>query len=130
MQGNVSVLNSQDEYSIAVQTQRGIKDFQFDQIFMEDSTQEKIFEDTNVRYIMFIVWSQEIEIKYVIYLTTFLLLLLVIYRYILIFFVLISDMFSNLHPFILLSKYMADVCITSTEKQINVFFVICYIAMF
>ena len=45
--GNVSVLNSQDEYSISVQTQRGIKDFQFDQVFMENSTQEKIFEDTN-----------------------------------------------------------------------------------
>ncbi|CAG2223935.1 Kinesin heavy chain,Kinesin-like protein KIN-14Q,Kinesin-like protein KIN-14S,Kinesin-like protein KIF17,Kinesin-like protein KIN-14E,Kinesin-like protein KIN-14D,Kinesin-II 85 kDa subunit,Kinesin-like protein KIN-14F,Carboxy-terminal kinesin 2,Kinesin-like protein KIN-14H,Kinesin-like protein KIN-14A,Kinesin-1 heavy chain,Kinesin-like protein 3,Kinesin-like protein KIF13B,Kinesin-like protein KIN-14L,Kinesin-related protein 7,Kinesin-like protein KIN-14R,Kinesin-like protein KIN-14I,Kinesin-like protein K len=45
--GNRSVLKSQDEYSITVETQRGIKDFQFDQIFMEDSTQEKIFEDTN-----------------------------------------------------------------------------------
>lgn len=45
--GNYSVCKSQDEYSITVETQRGIKDFQFDQVFMEDSTQEKIFEDTN-----------------------------------------------------------------------------------
>ncbi|XP_052283631.1 restin homolog isoform X2 [Dreissena polymorpha] len=45
--GNKSVLNSSDEYSLAVQALRGVKDFQFDSVFMEDSTQEKIFEDTN-----------------------------------------------------------------------------------
>ena len=28
--------------------QRGVKEFQYGQVFMEDSTQEKIFEDTNV----------------------------------------------------------------------------------
>ncbi|KAK3096468.1 hypothetical protein FSP39_000498 [Pinctada imbricata] len=46
--GNYSVLKSPDEYSINVETsQRGTKEFQFDTIFMEDSTQEKVFEDTN-----------------------------------------------------------------------------------
>ncbi|XP_071110400.1 uncharacterized protein [Haliotis cracherodii] len=45
--GNFSVLKSADEYSIEVSSQRGIKEFQFDQVFMESSTQEKIFEDTN-----------------------------------------------------------------------------------
>ncbi|KAL3866569.1 hypothetical protein ACJMK2_043857, partial [Sinanodonta woodiana] len=44
---NHSVVRSVDEYSICVETERGIKDFQFDQVFMEDSSQEKIFEDTN-----------------------------------------------------------------------------------
>ncbi|XP_033749240.1 myosin-9-like [Pecten maximus] len=45
--GNVSVLKSPDEYSISVDSSRGTKEFTFDQIFMEASTQEKIFEDTN-----------------------------------------------------------------------------------
>lgn len=31
-----------------MESSRGTKEFQFDAIFMEDSTQEKIFEDTNV----------------------------------------------------------------------------------
>lgn len=45
--GNFSVLKSPDEYSLQVDSQRGLKEFQYDQIFMEDSSQEKIFEDTN-----------------------------------------------------------------------------------
>ncbi|XP_052794090.1 early endosome antigen 1-like isoform X2 [Mya arenaria] len=45
--GNKSVLSTADEYSIAVNASRGLKEFQYDQIFMEDSTQEKIFEDSN-----------------------------------------------------------------------------------
>lgn len=49
-QGNKPVCSSADEYSIAVSTTRGLKEFQYDQIFMEDSTQEKIFEDTNVSF--------------------------------------------------------------------------------
>lgn len=44
---NYSVLKSPDEYTIQVDTARGMKEFQFDQVFMEDSTQEKIFEDTH-----------------------------------------------------------------------------------
>ena len=47
-QGNKAVVKSIDEYSISVEGQRGLKEFQYDQVFMEDSTQEKIFEDTNV----------------------------------------------------------------------------------
>nr|XP_034326344.1 myosin-11 isoform X3 [Crassostrea gigas] len=45
--GNYSVVKSPDEYTINVESSRGTKEFQFDAIFMEDSTQEKIFEDTN-----------------------------------------------------------------------------------
>ncbi|XP_056022835.1 uncharacterized protein LOC125649969 isoform X2 [Ostrea edulis] len=45
--GNYSVIKSPDEYTINVESSRGTKEFQFDAIFMEDSTQEKIFEDTN-----------------------------------------------------------------------------------
>ncbi|KAK7116259.1 hypothetical protein V1264_001974 [Littorina saxatilis] len=44
--GNFSVLKSPDEYTLQVQSQRGLKEFQYDQIFMEESTQEKVFEDT------------------------------------------------------------------------------------
>lgn len=42
------MLKSPDEYTVNVESSRGTKEFQFDAIFMEDSTQEKIFEDTNV----------------------------------------------------------------------------------
>lgn len=45
--GNHSVLKSTDEYTLAVNASRGLKEFQYDQVFMEDSTQEQIFEDTN-----------------------------------------------------------------------------------
>ncbi|KAK6179033.1 hypothetical protein SNE40_011481 [Patella caerulea] len=45
--GNVSVINSPDEYSLSISTSRGLKEFQFDQVFMENSSQEKVFEDTN-----------------------------------------------------------------------------------
>lgn len=51
-QGNFSVVKSPDEYSIQVTSNRGQKEFQYDQIFMEDSTQEKVFEDTNVSYLL------------------------------------------------------------------------------
>ena len=43
-------MKSIDEYSISVEGQRGLKEFQYDQVFMEDSTQERIFEDTNVSF--------------------------------------------------------------------------------
>ncbi|KAL8610796.1 hypothetical protein ACOMHN_016779 [Nucella lapillus] len=45
--GNVSVVKSPDEFSVQVMSQRGQKEFQYDQVFLEDSTQEKVFEDTN-----------------------------------------------------------------------------------
>ncbi|XP_060607664.1 nuclear anchorage protein 1-like [Ruditapes philippinarum] len=45
--GNKPVCKSGDEYTISVEATRGLKEFQYDAVFMEDSTQEKIFEDTN-----------------------------------------------------------------------------------
>lgn len=42
------MIKSPDEYSILVETGRGSKEFQFDQIFTEQTTQEKVFEDTYV----------------------------------------------------------------------------------
>ncbi|KAI0243233.1 hypothetical protein LSAT2_022049 [Lamellibrachia satsuma] len=45
--GNYSVVKSPDDYTIVVDTSRGAKDFQYDTVFMPDSTQEKVFEDTN-----------------------------------------------------------------------------------
>ena len=48
LQGNHDVVKSPDEYTVQVESARGMKEWQFDQIFMPDSTQEKVFEDTNV----------------------------------------------------------------------------------
>ncbi|XP_041373330.1 COP1-interactive protein 1-like [Gigantopelta aegis] len=45
--GNVSVLKSPDEYTVQVQSSRGLKEFQYDQIFMEDASQEKVFTDVD-----------------------------------------------------------------------------------
>ena len=47
-QGNFSVIKSPDEYTVIIDTQRGPKDFQFDQIFVPEHGQERVFEDTNV----------------------------------------------------------------------------------
>lgn len=48
VQGNHSVIKSPDEYTVVVETPRGPKDFQYDQVFTPDHGQEKVFEDTNV----------------------------------------------------------------------------------
>ncbi|CAH1253064.1 KIFC3 [Branchiostoma lanceolatum] len=45
--GNVKIIRSPDEYTIQVDSNRGTKEFQFDSIFGEEHSQEKIFEDTN-----------------------------------------------------------------------------------
>ena len=50
LQGNHSVIKSPDEYTVVVETQRGPKDFQYDQVFTPDHGQEKVFEDTNVSF--------------------------------------------------------------------------------
>ncbi|XP_033750853.1 kinesin-like protein KIN-14E [Pecten maximus] len=44
--GNVSVLKSPDDKSITVDSSSGPKPFTFDKVFMENSTQEQIFKDT------------------------------------------------------------------------------------
>ena len=45
---NVSCIKSPDEYTVVVETSRGPKDFQYDQVFTPEHGQEKVFEDTNV----------------------------------------------------------------------------------
>ncbi|XP_065179475.1 uncharacterized protein LOC135809954 [Sycon ciliatum] len=45
--GNHSVIGSPDEYTITIQSQRGLKEFSFDQVFTPEHSQEKVFEDTN-----------------------------------------------------------------------------------
>ena len=42
------MIKSPDEYTVVVETPRGPKDFQYDQVFTPDHGQEKVFEDTNV----------------------------------------------------------------------------------
>lgn len=44
--GSVSVLRSVDEYSVSVEGSRGLKEFQFDHVFMPENTQQDVFEDT------------------------------------------------------------------------------------
>ncbi len=41
-------MKAPDEYTIQIESGRGNKEFQFDHIFLAGSTQEEIFEDTNV----------------------------------------------------------------------------------
>ena len=48
LQNNFSVIESPDEYTVRVKTSRGIKEFQFDQMFVPEHPQAKVFEDTKV----------------------------------------------------------------------------------
>jgi len=48
LQGNFSVLQSPDEYSVNVESSRGLKEFTFDRVFMPENTQDQVFEDTYV----------------------------------------------------------------------------------
>ena len=41
-------MKSPDDYTIIVNSSRGPKEFQYDNVFMPDSSQERVFEDTNV----------------------------------------------------------------------------------
>ena len=43
------MIESPDEYSLTVKTGRGEKSFAFDSMFMPDSSQDKVFEDTKVK---------------------------------------------------------------------------------
>ncbi|XP_066567848.1 putative LOC110439812 homolog [Amia ocellicauda] len=45
--GSSFVVDCPDEYSIAVHSSRGLKEFQFDKVFNSTSSQEDIFEDTS-----------------------------------------------------------------------------------
>ncbi|KAJ7388812.1 hypothetical protein OS493_035596 [Desmophyllum pertusum] len=45
--GNHEVIKSPDEYTVVVETSRGPRDFQYDQVFTPNHGQEKVFEDTN-----------------------------------------------------------------------------------
>lgn len=45
--GNFSCIKSPDEYTVIVETNRGPKDFQYDQVFTPEHGQDKVFEDTN-----------------------------------------------------------------------------------
>lgn len=47
-QGCLNITESPDEYSINVHSSRGLKEFQFDRIFLPDHGQGMVFEDTHV----------------------------------------------------------------------------------
>ncbi|KAJ3604386.1 hypothetical protein NHX12_029127 [Muraenolepis orangiensis] len=46
-QGGVIVVERLDDYSVAVETPRGHREFQFDKVFNAESSQEEMFQDTH-----------------------------------------------------------------------------------
>ncbi|CAL8346995.1 unnamed protein product [Lota lota] len=46
-QGGVVVVERLDDYSVAVETPRGLREFQFDRVFSAESSQEELFQDTH-----------------------------------------------------------------------------------
>ena len=42
------MIESPDEYTLNVRTAKGVKEFQFDQVFTPEKNKEKVFEDTKV----------------------------------------------------------------------------------
>ncbi|KAK0148372.1 Kinesin-like protein KIN-14I [Merluccius polli] len=46
-QGGVIVVERLDDYSVAVETPRGLREFNFDKVFGADSSQEELFQDTH-----------------------------------------------------------------------------------
>lgn len=46
-QGGVVVVEKLDDHSVTVETSRGPREFQFDQVFSAESSQEDLFQDTN-----------------------------------------------------------------------------------
>ena len=59
------MLKSPDEYTLVVDAQRGPKEFQYDQVFMPDSSQEKVFEDTSVSFDFFYLDLQRLLLIYI-----------------------------------------------------------------
>ncbi|XP_034152417.1 kinesin-like protein KIN-14E [Esox lucius] len=46
-QGGAIIVERLDQYSVSVVTPRGLREFQFDQVFSEESSQEDVFQDIN-----------------------------------------------------------------------------------
>lgn len=46
-QGGAIVVDKIDDYSVAVETPRGQREFQFDKVFSAEASQEDLFHDTN-----------------------------------------------------------------------------------
>ena len=42
-------MTSPDEYTVDIDTARGVKEFQFDSVFTESHSQADVYEDTSVR---------------------------------------------------------------------------------
>ncbi|KAM9744607.1 putative LOC110439812 homolog [Menidia menidia] len=47
VQGGAIVVNKLDDYSVTVETHRGLREFQFDKVFSAEASQEDLFQDTN-----------------------------------------------------------------------------------
>ena len=59
------MIKSPDEYTLVVDAQRGPKEFQYDQVFMPDSSQEKVFEDTSVSFGFVYIEHQRLILIYI-----------------------------------------------------------------
>ena len=46
-QGGAVVVDKLDDYSVTVETPRGLREFQFDKVFSAEVSQEDLFQDTN-----------------------------------------------------------------------------------
>ena len=46
-QGGAIVVDKIDDYTVSVETPRGLREFQFDQVFSAETSQEDLFHDTN-----------------------------------------------------------------------------------
>lgn len=46
-QGDATVVEKVDEYSVVVETSRGQREFQFDKVFSAEASQDDLFDDTN-----------------------------------------------------------------------------------
>lgn len=44
-QGGAVVVHKLDDYSVTVETQRGLREFQFDKVFSTEASQEDLFKD-------------------------------------------------------------------------------------
>lgn len=46
-QGGAIVVDKLDDYSVSVETLRGLREFQFDKVFSAEASQEDLFQDVN-----------------------------------------------------------------------------------
>lgn len=46
-QGGTAFVEKIDDYSVSVETPRGLREFQFDKVFGAEASQDEVFQDTS-----------------------------------------------------------------------------------